>query len=314
MRKKTVVCIGASLIDESYNCYEVPMTGTSNIADYHRTPGGVSRNIAYHLALLGNDVELITHFGTDPGGQWLMEQCQAAGIGISHSLINDAETGRFMAMMSPSGDLFAGAVSTRFETMITPGFLEKHTELFLRSSLILIDTNLSKECLNHILQFTRENNIPCVIEPVSVQKAGRLRNADLRNVLLITPNRDEMVAINSHTNETNEAELIKHILEKGVRFLWRRDGKNGSGIYSSGYSYELPAPEVLVKDTTGAGDAALAGWIHSWLLNRNTEECVKYGHAMASLVLQVNGAIYHGLTDGLLENTYKQNFIYHDAN
>ena len=99
-----------------------------------------------------------------------------------------------------------------------------------------------------------------------------------------------------------------------MKFLWRRDGKNGSGIYSSGYSFELPAPEVVVKDTTGAGDAALAGWIHSWLLNKSTEECVKYGHVMASLVLQVNGAIYHGLSAGLLETNYKQNSIHHDAN
>ena len=196
VRKKTIVCIGASLIDESYNCHEVPLQGTSNIADYHRSPGGVSRNIAHHLALLGNDVELITHFGTDPGGQWLMEQCREAGIGISHSLINDAETGRFVALMSPNGDLFAGAVSTQFETIITPEFLEQHNGLFLMASLILIDTNLSKECLNWLLHFTRENNIPCVIEPVSVQKAGRLKDADLRNVLLITPNRDEMMAIN----------------------------------------------------------------------------------------------------------------------
>ncbi|NTW25489.1 MAG: hypothetical protein HGA37_12390 [Lentimicrobium sp.] len=67
----------------------------------------------------------------------------------------------------------------------------------------------------------------------------------------------------------------------------------------------LEAPGVIVQDTTGAGDAALAGWIHAWLMNRNPEDCVRYGHAMASLVLQVKGAIHPGLTFELLESIYK---------
>jgi len=306
VKKGPVVCIGASLIDESYICHNQPVAGTSNIATYYRSPGGVARNIANHLALLGNNVELITHFGIDPGGQWLKEQCSEAGIGLSHAFVNDTETGRFVAMLTPEGDLFSGAVSCSFENMITPEFLQQKSGLIKYASLLLLDTNLSTACLNWLLQFCREEKVPCVVEPVSVPKAARLLKADISGVMLVTPNQDEMLAITGYGQVTESAQLINYLLDRGVNYVWKRDGKNGSGIFSEGYSFSLPAPDVEITDTTGAGDAALAGWIHGWLRNIPIEDCIRYGHAMASIILQVKGAVYPELTVDLLENSYNK--------
>jgi pseudouridine kinase len=306
VKKRPVICIGAALIDETYTCMAEPRQGTSNPASYFRSPGGVARNIANHLALLGQSVEIITHFGSDQDGQWLMGKCSSNGIGISHSIVNDVATGRFVAMLSPEGDLFTGAVSTHFESQLTPAFLEQKIHLLKSASVLLIDTNLGKESLNWILQLCRLEKIPCIIEPVSVPKAARLRNADLSNILLITPNRDEMLALSGESDKLDTNQLIGHILERGVNNLWIRDGRNGSAIYSPGFSFKLAAPDVNVVETTGAGDAALAGWIYAWLQNKAPEECVGYGHAMAKLVLQVKGAIKTDLSQDLLETTFSE--------
>ena len=304
VRKNPIICIGAALIDESYICHAQPVSGTSNPAAYYRSAGGVARNIAGHLSLLGHQVELITHFGSDPGGKWLMNECLTCGIGITHAIINDVETGRFAAVLSPDGDLFAGAVSTHFEEQINPDFLRQKTDLLKSASLLLVDTNLNAYTLKWLLNFSRNEHIPCIIEPVSVPKAARLLKADLREVLLITPNHDEMLAISGNSGETNTNALISEVLEKGVKFIWIRNGKHGSGIFAKNYSYKLDAPVVNVTDTTGAGDAGLAGWIHAWLMNRSIEECVRYGHAMSALVLEVKGAMRAGLNFDLLEETY----------
>lgn len=82
-----------------------------------------------------------------------------------------------------------------------------------------------------------------------------------------------------------------------------RNGKNGSTIYNTEQHYELTAPKINVIDTTGAGDAALAGWIYAWMIKKNQAECLLYGHSMASLILGVKGAIKNDLTSGILENT-----------
>src|SRR5258707_1820999 len=105
----TVVCIGAALIDDSFFCLETPVQGTSNPATRHQSAGGVARNVAHHLAQLGNRVELIAHFGTDAGGNWLKEKCSSAGIGLSHSHFSDTGTGCFAAILSSRGELMIGA-------------------------------------------------------------------------------------------------------------------------------------------------------------------------------------------------------------
>jgi len=305
MKQPLIVCIGASLVDETYRCFGQPLEATSNPAVFYRTPGGVSRNIAHHLALLGNQVELISHFGNDTDGNWLINQCTTAGIGCGHSLINQEPTGRFTAILEPGGDLFTGAVASVFESQITPAFLESKTHLIHSAGLVLSDTNLSHESLSWLLGFCRSNNKVLVIEPVSVPKAARLQSCDLSGVLLITPNRSEMMALTGENKSVETHELINHLLEKDIRFLWMRDGKNGSSIYSRELSHHLGAPDVCVTDTTGAGDAGLAGWIHAYMQKKSPETCVRYGHALSALALSSEGAIVHELTPLLLETTYK---------
>lgn len=150
-----------------------------------------------------------------------------------------------------------------------PDFLQQNFRPLLKSaSLVLMDTNLNAESLTWLLEFCQSENIPCIIEPVSVPKAARLQKADLNNVLLMTPNRDEIVALNGNPGNGVPEEQIRLTLGRGVQYLWMRDGKNGSGLYSKESAFQLPAPRVQVVDTTGAGDAALAGWVHPWLMNK----------------------------------------------
>ncbi len=304
--KKPVICIGAALIDESFICLTEPIPATSNPSNFYRSPGGVACNIAHHLALLGHPVELISHFGTDPEGKWLMEECRKSGISITHSVVNHYDTGRYVAVLSPSGELFVGAMSGHFENEVTPDFLRTKTAVLKSATLLLLDCNLSIGSLEWLLDFSRSENIPCVIEPVSIPKAARLKNVNLNHVLLLTPNNDEMLTLTGHAEGLDSSALIQELLNRGVQYLWIRKGKSGSVIYSNEFHKEIPALPVAVTDITGAGDAAMAGWIDAWLARKNPEDCVRYGHAMASIVLQVQGAIDKSLNRSLLELTFKK--------
>lgn len=265
MEKPLIICIGAALVDETFKCYSAVIPATSNPAELYRSVGGVARNIAHHLALLENNVELITHFGADADGNWLKEECRKSGIGINNSLTTNSSTGKYTAIISPKGELFTAVVSTQFENQITTEFLETKIPFLKTASLILIDCNLSGECLEWIINFCRNENIPCVVEPVSIEKAGRLIEINLDDVLLITPNIDELKEINFNSTGNSKEVLIERVISKGVQFLWVRNGKNGSEIFSKDLNHKQIAPKVKVIDSTGAGDAALAGWIHAWL-------------------------------------------------
>jgi sugar/nucleoside kinase (ribokinase family) len=50
-----------------------------------------------------------------------------------------------------------------------------------------------------------------------------------------------------------------------------------------------------VKDITGAGDAALAGWVAAYCYDLSEKDCLKAGHALAAEVIQTEGALASGI-------------------
>jgi pseudouridine kinase len=95
--------------------------------------------------------------------------------------------------------------------------------------------------------------------------------------------------------------MINALLARGVQHVWLRQGENGSTIYDKNSHFSLHAPAVNVIDTTGAGDAALAGWVHGFVHEKSTEDKIRYGHTLAALVLQQKGTIVKDLTAKKLE-------------
>lgn len=300
---KPVFCIGAAIVDDSFYCLQEPLRGTSNPAKHFRSAGGVARNIAHNLAQLGNPVELISHFGLDSDGVWLKDVSSSVGVGLSHSLCTETGTGHFCGILSPSGELYAGAADARLEEEITISFLSQQSTALASASLLVCDCNVSSISLTWLLDFCKTHAVPCVIEPVSVAKASRLAGANLDTVLLITPNDAELAALCRHPVDTERQYLISDLLGRGVQNIWIRRGKKGSEFFSREGMLTIPAPRTDVIDTTGAGDAALAGWIHAWLRGNNPQACIQYGHAMAEIILRTRGAQAGDLDANLLEST-----------
>jgi pseudouridine kinase len=302
MSSHLVVCIGAALIDETFRLEETPVPGTSNPASRTMSAGGVAKNVAGYLASLGQPVQLVAAFGDDSEGSWLREQCRLNGIGIDQVLTTSSPTGKYVALLSPAGDLFAGAVAGNFGRELTPEVLHERIPLLKKASLIVFDCNLEKESMEWLLRFCRQEKIPCVVEPVSIPKVRRLHGVDLQGVLLVTPNLRELSALTEALTAKDSGSMALEIIGRGANFVWIRDGINGSEIYGSDLHIRMPAPRVNVIDTSGAGDAALAGWVYAWLRKRTPRDCVRYGHGLASLVLKEKGTVIHNLNREILEN------------
>ena len=303
MKSKVVVCIGAALVDEIFISQNPIHLGTSNPSIFFKSAGGVARNIAGLLAQLNHPIELITHLGMDSEGDWIIEKCREVGIGLKHSLQNEKSSGRFLALLHPNGELHTGASYSNIETEIRPEFLQGKTDFLKTAELLVIDCNLSKETIDWLLDFSIQKNIPIIVEPVSLSKSKKMNDANWNNVLLYTPNELELNVLGDILNKENQ---ISNLLQQGLKNLWIRSGKDGSTIYNSEKTIHLAASEIKIIDSTGAGDAALAGWIHGWLLNYSTEKCLQYGHTLAAMILQIKGAEINKLNCELLDSEYKK--------
>lgn len=292
---KPVVCIGAAFIDELFHTREEILKATTNEASVSKTPGGVARNIAHQLARLQVAVELITVFGNDSDGDWLKSQCLKAGIGIDASMTIDGPSGRYSGILNPDGSLFTALLTHSPVDNICPEHLEKHRDLLRSAGLILSCANVIPASLAWLLNFSKEHNIPFIIEPVSVPPARKMADMDLDGLYLITPNEDELPVLCKGKGLTTR-EQIDELLDRGVQQVWLHQGAKGSAIYQRGTEISLHACPIEVVDCTGAGDASVAGFILGKQLEKKDEECLRIAHTLSAEILQVEGANIPGFS------------------
>ena len=92
-----VVVVGGVNIDIGGQSFSSLVTADSNPGRISMSLGGVGRNIAHNLSLLGTDVRLLTAFGDDIHGQRIISSCAELGIDISHALrVSDCPTSTYL--------------------------------------------------------------------------------------------------------------------------------------------------------------------------------------------------------------------------
>ena len=185
-----VICIGAALVDELYSASKPMLLATTNDAIVHRSAGGVSRNIAHQLALLGVPVQLISVFGNDGEGDWLKAICSYCGIKLDASITNHSLTGRYTGILNSDGSLFTALITNAALHLITPEHLANNHSLLLTASHIVADANISPEAVSWLADFSHQHSIPFIIEPVSVPPAQKLASLNFKGVLMVTHNEE----------------------------------------------------------------------------------------------------------------------------
>jgi pseudouridine kinase len=269
-RSPLVVVVGGANVDVKARSGATLMTATSNPGTVVRSPGGVGRNIAENLARLGSRVALVSVVGSDPDGDWLLEETAVAGVDVS-PVLRGGRTGRYVALLDAGGDLVAGIADMDATDALGPEVLDH--DLIRSAALVVVDGNLPAATVDVILAL----GVRVVIDPVSVVKASRMSPllSRLRPVYAITPNEDELVALGS----------VPGLHDRGVEVVWVRRGPAGSLLSTADGAVELEAPAVVPVDVTGAGDAMLAAFCHRVLAGASVEDAAREGHEAAALTV-----------------------------
>lgn len=285
-----VVCIGSVLIDELYFCQKMAVAGTSNPATFSKSAGGVMSNIVRNLSLLDVETEFITVTGTDNDAEYLNTSFENSGISTRHFIKVNESTGKYVSVLNSDGSLFAAVCSDKCSAYITPELLQKKSSVLLDARIIIADTNLETEALNWLIRFSNEKEKILIIEPVSTLKSSRLSTLDLNGIYLLTPNENEIFALTDNQYD-NEQDMVNELLRRGVKNVWISKGNQGSTFYHGNGLFHLSVPEVEIKDSTGAGDASVAGWVAGYLDQQTIENCMMLGHCMAIETLNVTGSL-----------------------
>ncbi len=286
----TILCIGATLLDELYFCETTIVAQSSNPAHKTIGIGGVICNIAQNLASLGTPPALITAIGNDAEGNYILKELTKHGIDSSAFCITDVSTGKYVSVLSPQGDLYVAVCQDNGKRYLSVAYLQSKIDYIKTFDILIIDTNLDTEVIQWLIHFAKLHQKILIIEPVSVTKASKLATLDLEGVYMITPNEAELQAICTESaTETNL--LMASLWHRGVQTIWLRQGAMGSTLFSQSETISLSVPKITIVDSTGAGDAALAGWVFGIANGELPMTCLKLGHTLAMHILQRKGTV-----------------------
>ena len=273
-----VVVIGGVNID-LVGTSDAPMRrGDSNPGRLRVSVGGVGRNIAENLALLGAEVELMTALGDDDWADLIRANCLSRGIGLRYARqLRRAACGTYLCLNEPDGDLYAAVADMQACAGISPRWIRQHLDALRAADLIVVDANIPEESCAFLVEALPGKRIAA--DPVSAAKAVRLRPL-LGALSVLKPNRAEAEAL---TGEKEPRAAAARLREKGVENVFLTLG--GEGVWwdapeGSGQTACLTGATV---NTTGCGDAFLAAACMALCRGHSAEEAARAGQAAAGL-------------------------------
>ncbi|QDL54360.1 PfkB family carbohydrate kinase [Rhodoferax aquaticus] len=250
-------------------------------------PGGVGRNIAENLARLAAPVHLLSAVGDDVFGKTLLDASRQAGVNMdSVSVLPGHRTATYLSLHGPSGDMDVAVNDMGIIEALTPEWLGQHHELLAHAAAVVVDCNLPVDCLASLLN--SDIAAPLFLEAVSVTKCVRAQ-AWLHKVHTLKANGLEAAALTGRDIQTLDdaklAALDLHV--RGVTHVVISLGEQGvCWCDAQGQLGQRPAHAVEVVNTSGAGDALMAGLVKSYLLEYTLGRSVDYGMACAELTLE----------------------------
>ena len=328
MNSIRVVGLGAMNLDELYRVQSVLADNETTIGEHKSLPGGSAANTIYGLAKLGIVASFIGAVGTDKEGKLLIRDLRKVGVDTSQIKVKEhAKTGSVLGLTDYRGNralyVAPGANSLlaiedislehigqaelihlssfvddrQFELQkwvvsnlpqsvkisFTPG------AIYTRKGLSALTPILVK---THIL-FTNESEIEelaktkfraaarhflnegCQIVVVTLGKGSiRDREIDARQFTFDFENHLQILSAGGYTVSNNEAEPFRF----------------ASYVADSNNEYIIESKPRTKKDTTGAGDAFVTGFLYALLKGKGLEECGRLGDIVAQFCISKMGA------------------------
>ena len=286
-----VFVIGAVNMDITGTPAAELRTGDSNPGRVALSPGGVGRNIAENLRLLGRKVSLITITGEDAYGDIIREQCRNAGIDLQFSFTDPlARTSTYLCVNEENGDVHAAIADMSIYELLTPERLEALLPILNKGAMLIADANLPEKTLKWL---AAKITIPIVADPVSCAKAERLRPL-LSGLTLIKPNIPEAelltgMEIRGDGDLGRAADALHRLgvrrvyISLGGRSVWADDLREGGEL--------IPCFPGVVVNTTGCGDAFVAAAADAFLSGLSTLEAARRALAASAVCAEDHAAV-----------------------
>ena len=294
------VCVfgGCSLDNMFYQSPDGQYSEVPNLVVF----GGKGANQAVAASRAGAKTTIISRIGKDTNGLKIIDNFKYNGVDTSNiEMINDLEndySNIYINISDKDNDIkrFGKAIDSFSVDMV-----DNHADVILNSTVIVCQLKCPIEVTEKLINFCYENNKILVLTPCRPTKlTGRKDLID--KVSIITCNRSECSAIFG----TDDIEsCVKEYPNKLIVTL----GADGLMYYNGTRIIKMPAIDVKVEDTTGAGDT-LNGNL-SYLLSQGLDLKHSLRRAMYASAMKITKK---GAQDGMPYKEDLEDFIMKSRN
>lgn len=280
--RKRITVIGATNTDISGKCLNSIVMGDSNIGEVSLSLGGVGHNIALNLARMGSDVTFITSLGSDNFGKNARKEMEGV-MDISHALTFSGRSGVYLYITDDKGEMVVAVNDMDAAKEITPSFLETKKEIIIDTPFLILDANLEEKS---ILFASKMAQGLVICDAVSTLKAGRLRSS-FPYIDILKPNLMELEYLSgvAITDEKSIEGAGKVLLSMGVGAVVVTAGKKGAYYISKDQFLHAYGSEFEVRNTNGAGDSFLSGFVFALSEGKNERDALKAAVAAAEITI-----------------------------
>lgn len=301
-----VVCFGEMLIDF------VPTTSGLSLADapaFKKAPGGAPANVAVGISRLGGSSAFIGKVGEDEFGYMLADILKENNVnneGLRFdpgartalafvTLRSDGER-EFMFYRNPSADMLLQETELDYD-------LIKKAKIFHYGSISLITepcksahiaaAKAAKDA-GVILSYDPNLRLPLWPSAESARE-GILSIWDTADIIKIS---EEEISFLTQGEDPYDDDVVRKLYHPNLKLLLVTEGPDGCRYYTKEFSGRVKGLKVDAVDTTGAGDAFVAGILSqvaadvSLLQDENRlRDALTFANACGAITVQERGAI-----------------------
>ena len=302
-----VICLGEILFDCLADDLEKSISEVSSWTSY---PGGAPANVACALIKLGTPSAFVGCVGKDEKGHELVELLQSIGVSISGIQYSDRfPTREVYVTRTADGDRTFAGFGERKADQFADAYLQAQylpPELFLEAEFLVIGTlelayPQSRAAVFRALELADEYHLKIILD-VNWRPMFWLDEPEALPLIKNLWQYVDFVKLAAEEAQwlfgTTDAGAITHRLNSVEGVLVSDGGARVSYCLSENEGVVNPV-KVATEDTTGAGDAFLAGFIHQLCQYSNQQlqdpqiarSIVEYACAVGSLTTTKSGAI-----------------------
>jgi pseudouridine kinase len=268
--------------------------------------GGVAYNVAANLAALGERAAIASVIGGDPAGATLLEAARARGIDVDRiELAPNAPSAEYIAFNAPDGELLVGVDDMEIFTRLDAERFARDRPAVERAAIVLLDCNPMSAYLNACIEHRRAHGYVLAVDGVSQAHIRRLPRR-LEGIDLLFCNDAEAIAYLGLDAPASSVGRAKALRQRGAQNVVVMRNALGCILSTAAQTLAFPAVPAYARDTTGGGDALIAGTLAALARGKTMIEAVREGTLLAAITIESNGTLADGLTAEVFEsNRYR---------